>query len=181
MKLINILFISIILFSCSLTKGVTEKTPNENNVSILNDSVKAWENLDKIPIGFEVLHSPSRVKKFTAQMDGWPFKWHFKTTVKNISNKDISIFSFGIFAWDNGKWIIDENQKKYNSGFIDSNIFSEWYNCPNGLIKSNQSFSDSENWAGNYHFESFKQKWVYLGKDKEGNIYKGESIVRLEK
>lgn len=177
MRIILIIVTTILLNSCSAKKS------NVLNASEVDktDMFDVYDYLDILSHGIEVSHSPKIVKDYSNESNDWPYKWGFQTSVKNITKKELTIFSFGIMAWHNGRWIIDKKQEKFNSGILSSEDFSEWYDCPTGVIKPGESFTDSTNWAGSYNLEPFKQKWFYLVKDKKGNFYIGESIVEFTK
>ena len=131
------------------------------------------------PTGLEVIHSPRPVRNPEGpNIFGWTYQWTFRTEIRAI-DRPLKATRFYILAWDNNEWILDQQQKKYNSGTGDGNIFEEWYGCPGGMIAPGSPAVDETNWSGNYKKVPFKQKWVFIAEDTEGKKYKGEGIVEL--
>jgi len=180
MKTVIYIAILIVLIACSSKRSTYGNSTDAKRATVETDTFNVYNYLDILPHAFEVNHSSEVVKEYTEHLKDWPYKWHFQTSVKNISKKELTIVSFGMLAWDNGRWRIDKKQEKYNSGILGPEDFSDWYNCPTGIIKPGETFSDSTNWSGSYKPEPFIQKWFYLGKDKKGNFYIGESDIRFE-
>ena len=133
--------------------------------------------IDAEPAGLVVTHTPNVVAGPTdVDVAGWPYVWEFKTEVS--SNKGATrIIEFGMYAWDGGQWIIDESQRQYNSGRLDSKEFAEWYGIADSTIRPKQPAVDPTNWAGSRHKKPFKQKWYYIGETEQGERVTGEAVV----
>lgn len=181
MKIVLFIVSLIFLISCSSKRSAIKNSSNVTNTDMDKDGFNVYEYLDILPHAFKVSHSSEIVNDYTEHSTDWPYKWHFRTSVKNVSKKELTIVSFGMLAWDNGRWVIDKKQENYNSGILSFQAFSDWYNCSEGIIKPGETFSDSTNWAGSYNTKPFSQKWFYLARDKKGDFYIGESDVRFEK
>ncbi len=137
--------------------------------------------LESLPVGLEVIHSPTRVR-YPVGPDSqvWPYRWYFRTEVRAI-DRPLTIVKFGIIAWDGTQWILPSNNRRYNAGILDQTKFKEWYACPSARIDPGKPAIDPENWAGNYTRTSFRQKWFFIADDDQGKRYKGEAVVELLK
>ncbi len=135
---------------------------------------------DSLPLGIEVVHTPNPVPAPNEASSGgdWPFMWSFRTEVRAI-NDPLTIKAFLLLGWD-GKWVLDRSQKKFNSGANNGNTFADWYGCPGSKIAPGHPAADPSNWAGSYSRKPFKQKWVYIGEDAAGKLWRGEGVVELK-
>ncbi|WP_425398083.1 hypothetical protein [Aeoliella sp.] len=139
------------------------------------------EELETLPIGLQVTHTPTQVGGPTGpnhDPTAWKYKWVFKTEVAAL-DRPITIEQFGILAWDGKCWILPPNQRRYNCGILDQGTFAEWYSCPDGEIAPGTAAVDPQNWAGSDELADFQQKWFFVGVDSSGKKYKGEAIVRF--
>jgi len=142
-------------------------------------SSKVLAELESLPIGLEVVHTPGSVgsPKGPNQED-WPYRWRFRTELRAI-DRPITITRFGILAWDGSKWFLPPDQRQYNAGILDQATFTEWYRCTDATIQPGQPAVDPENWAGSYARAPFRQKWFFIGEDTQGQRLKGEGVVDL--
>ncbi|MBX7106286.1 MAG: hypothetical protein K1X57_19570 [Gemmataceae bacterium] len=171
--------IILIVQLLAIVKGIKaiDSTPPKNAIpAVKGRNAADWETL---PVGFKVVHSPNPVRGPEGPIPGvWPFKWTYRTEIKAIK-QPLRVTRFMILAWDGQYWILDKDQKNYNSGEGGSKQFAEWYNCPDGKIEPGKPAIDERNWAGNKARTPFKQKWVVIGEDAAGMKYKGEGIVEF--
>jgi hypothetical protein len=135
--------------------------------------------LESLPVGMEVIHSPSKVRSPVGpNSQGWPYRWIFRTEVRAI-DRPLNIVKFGICAWDGTRWILPSDNRRYNAGILSQRQFEEWYSRPSARIEPGKSAIDPENWAGSYTRTSFRQKWFFIAADDHGERYKGEAVVEL--
>jgi hypothetical protein len=135
--------------------------------------------LESLPVGLEVIHSPTRVRSPVGpDSKGWPYRWNFRTEVRAI-DRPLTIVKFGIIAWDGTRWVLPLNNCRYNAGIGDQTKFKEWYTCPSARIEPGKPAIDPENWAGSSTRTSFRQKWFFIADDDHGKRYKGEAVVEL--
>jgi len=168
MKMIAAAFLTFLLAAVGCKK--TPEQPVE--MSFLTE-------LEQLPIGLDVIHTPAQVSGPTDGLEtGWPHSWVFRTEVRSRGEK-LKIQQFGILAWDGNGWALPSNQKKYNSGILDGQTFAEWYGIVDGTISPDSPAVDDQNWAGSRDLQGFKQKWFFIGVDKNGKKWKGEGVVEL--
>jgi hypothetical protein len=134
--------------------------------------------IDALPVGLEVIHTPARVSKRVDAGGGWPYRWTFQTEVRAVE-RPLTITRFAIVAWDGEAWVLPSDQRRYNCGLLDQKTFSEWYNCPDARIEPGKPAIDAGNWAGSRALAPFKQKWVFIGVAADGKEYKGEGVVEF--
>jgi hypothetical protein len=138
-----------------------------------------FAELDSLPVGLEVIHSPNNVSAPVGPLDeGWQFRWDFRTEVRAI-DRPLTVVYFGIAAWNGKKWILPANTQLYNSGVLRQSDFIEWYHCPGARIAPGKPAVDPENWAGSRTRTSFRQKWFFIAEDDRKKRYKGEAVVEL--
>lgn len=144
------------------------------------------KELDKLPVGIKVVHTPAKLK--ASRNDGtkanidqkWTYEWSYKTTVSAM-DKDtpLTIVGFGSCEWVDEKWAIPANRDEYDVIEGGTGEFAEWYTCPMGKLEPGKEYTDPQNWSGSKKLRAFKQKWFYVGEDKDGKRYKGEAEVEL--
>ncbi len=129
-------------------------------------------DLDSLPIGLEVVHTPNSVLAQKGGGSGYDYTWTFQTTVRS-TGAPVTIQEFGALMDENGKWVLGNFTKK----FFTQNDFAEWYSCPEGVVTSGNEFSDPSNWGGADCLRPGKTKWFFVGIDDKGNRVKGEAVV----
>jgi hypothetical protein len=166
------------LFTCLLLCGCSYGDQSGRPPGSARSTAPAsdWESL---PVGIEVIHTPNPVRTPEEPVgEFWPFKWRFRTEVRAI-DRPLTVRRFLILGWDGKRFVLDRQQKKFNSGESDGQVFAEWHSCPGGRIAPGNPAVDGSNWAGSYSRKPFKQKWVMIGEDASGKQFKGEAIVEL--
>jgi hypothetical protein len=145
---------------------------------------KLLKALEQMPVGIKVVHTPAKLKGHTH--DGtqkhidtrWLFYWGYQTTVSAV-DAPLDVVLFGSCEWVDGKWAIPTNTDEYDVISGGGQQFSEWYMCPKARLETGKEYTDPQNWSGSKKLRAFKQKWFYVGVDKDGKRYKGEAEVEL--
>ena len=140
--------------------------PDNADYSTLPDKLKS------IPDGIIVKHIPDTVYAEKTGKDTVMYYWNFVTTVK-ASTRDLEITEFGCYTWYNGKWELNTVTEKP----FTNRDFREWYHCKKGMMKTGKEYSDKSNWNRNALLQKGKALWYYIGRDANGNLYKGTAIV----
>ena len=149
------------------------------STSTSRDGSAVLADLESLPVGMEVIHSPSKVRSPVGpDAEGWTYQWFFKTEVRAI-DRPLKIVKFGICAWDGAKWILPSDNQRYNAGIGGQTEFKEWYSCPSARIEPGKPAIDAENWAGSHTRTPFRQKWFFVAADDNGKRFKGEAVVEL--
>ena len=132
-------------------------------------------DLDEMPIGLIVVHTPEKVK---AQLDGLSklkFTWTYKTSV--TSKSDSVMIAFGAFSWKGNDWVL----KNYTNAPFTAKDFSDWYSdvniCSDGKLAAGRTYTDNENWNGANLLKSEKTRWIFIARTSDGLYVKGEAIV----
>lgn len=140
---------------------------DNNNYSSLPEKLKG------IPDGIIVKHSPDIVfAEKTGTDTTTMYAWNFATTLKSIG-RDLEIVEFGAYTMYNGQWVLTTITGKP----FTNKDFREWYNCKKGKLKSGKEYSDKSNWYSNPLLQESKALWYYIGMSKEGELYKGASLI----
>jgi len=129
-------------------------------------------DLDSLPFGLEVVHTPETVLADSTGSSGYKYTWTFKTTIRS-TGAPVTIQEFGSLMDENGRWVLGNVTKK----FFTQRDFAEWYSCPDGLVTSGNEFSDPSNWVGNNCLQPGKTRWFFVGVDDKGKRVKGEAVV----
>ncbi|MBE0567030.1 MAG: hypothetical protein IH621_13800 [Krumholzibacteria bacterium] len=161
------MYLGFVALLVALSGGCGSKTPEA-------EELLPFEllDLDSLPIGLEVVHTPDTVLADSTGASGYKYTWTFKTTVRS-TGAAVTIQEFGSLMEENGRWVLGNFTKK----FFTQNDFAEWYSCPGGTVTSENEFSDPSNWVGSNCLRPGKTKWFYVGIDDKGNRVKGEAIV----
>jgi hypothetical protein len=97
--------------------GCSGCTSSSTTPPISSSAVLA--ELESLPVGLEVIHSPGRVRSPVGpDPNGWPYRWIFRTEVRAI-DRPLTITHFGICAWEGGQWILPSDNRRYNAGVLD--------------------------------------------------------------
>jgi|GEM_PF-2245786 len=138
----------------------------DNNYSSLPVKLK------DIPDGILVKHTPDIVYADKVGKDTITYVWNFTTTVKSYG-RDLEIIEFGAYTMINNEWVLNTiTGKPFNN-----KDFREWYECKKGKLKSGKEYSDKSNWYRNPLLQESKALWYYIGMSKEGELYKGASLI----
>lgn len=147
----------------------TQMLPLNEKVSYGN--VKAQE-LETLPVGLEVRHTPNPVKAMKEGPSKRSFTWVYETEIRS-SGGSVKIEEFGSLYRHGDAWVFSTTTGKP----FTAEDFAEWYSCPEGLIRPNQKCTDPSNWSGNDDLSAQIVKWYYIGTDEKGRRVKGEAIV----
>jgi hypothetical protein len=122
--------------SCGAGKDKTEQsTIDEFPKELLN-----------IPIGINVEHSLDTVYATINTKDPekrGKYQMQFSTSV-STSSQMLIVTEFSAFLLEDGKWVM---RTIYDRAF-NNEEFEKWYNCPNGILKVNETYTDYDNWLG---------------------------------
>lgn len=129
-------------------------------------------DLDSLPVGLAVVHSPNPVYAHDDGRNGHPFTWIFQTIVSSTGSP-VTIQAFGAQNEVNGKWVLGNSTKE----FFTTSDFEEWYSCPGGVVETGKGYVNPANWGGSKYLVSNRAKWFFVGIDEKGNRVKGEAIV----
>ena len=129
-------------------------------------------DLESLPVGLEVIHTPNPVSARTDGNSGYKYTWTFKTSVCSTDGP-VAIYDFGCLMWKNDQWVLGNFTKE----LFTQKDFIEWYSCPSGVVTSSSQFSDLSNWGAANCLGASKSKWFYVGIDDKGNRVKGEAII----
>lgn len=130
------------------------------------------DELEKLPFGLEVVHTPDKVQAQYEGRSGLAFTWTYKTSVA-ATNGQVTIQEFGALVWQNEKWVFSN----FTGKPFTSQDFADWYSCPGAKLADGQSASDSSNWSGGDLLRGSKTKWYFIGVAADGRRVKGEAIV----
>lgn len=168
------------------TPDVAKKPPipQQPKVPPVDAREQILKDLEKLPVGIKVVHTPAKLK--ASRNDGsktnidkkWAYEWSYKTTISAV-DKPLDIVRFGQAEWIDGKWAIPVGSEDHDVILGGGPEFAEWYNCPKGHLEPGKEIVDPINWSGSKTLRTFKQKWFFIGKDKDGKFYKGEADIEL--
>lgn len=136
------------------------------------------EDLEKLPIGIEVAHDPESVPATQTEPNGVlsKYTWRYKTTV-SATDGDVRVVEFGAFYRNGDKWVPGPT---FTGKPYAAKEFSEWYACPDALLKKGQSYSDPNNWNTGQALRAGTMRWYFVGLDSKGQRVKGEAAINLE-
>jgi hypothetical protein len=130
---------------------------------------------------FIVTHSPNPSNIHKSEYfpkPYYPYTWYYKTTIKNISDRDLKIIWFESY--------VESNQAWYASNVLNrtlrNDVFLKWYGDNEGN-KAKEWFGPGEtriceiNWHGSDDPKGYRMKWAYIAIDKYGNDYYSEAII----
>jgi hypothetical protein len=127
------------------------------------ESDAKWEELESLPTGLRVSHSPDRPKARREGASGARFTWVYATTVSATAGPVI-IEEFGCFFWDGGRWVFNN----YTGKPFSRKDFAEWYACPGAKVLPGHSYTDPRNWGGSQVLIAVRRKWYFIGTDAQG-------------
>jgi hypothetical protein len=130
--------------------------------------------LDSLPVGLLVVHSPNPAKAAESAEGRWRYVWPYKTTVQ-ATGRAVRIVEFGVFSLRDGTWVFSGiNGKTYSAA-----DFVDWYACPGGIVGQDRPCFDSQNWSGRSSLKESQSLWYFVGVDDEGRRVKGEGVITL--
>ncbi len=158
---IKILNFLILISLSSFIKGQSAWT-NQNR--LLPDKLR------EIPVGIFISHDPNPC--YPVKIDSL---YYWKHSTKVISTEqDLEVVACGSFIWyDKSGWHANMNYSKEE--------FANAFNCPNGILKSGQTYTYAKNWRVGKQVYDGDALWYVLAKDKNGKLFKGSALVETEK
>lgn len=100
------------------------------------------------------------------------YTWWYKTQIQ-AKGSGVHIEQFGSFVWRKGQWEFANYTRKPFA----TKDFSEWYSCPDGLLRPGKLFEDPTNWGSSDKLSASKALWYFIGVDEEGRRVKGEAVI----
>ena len=125
--------------------------------------------VDSLPEGIVVVHSPGRGVATEGGRSGFEYTWQFATTVKSSTAKRVRIVEFGAFSRVGDQWKFANFTGKPFSG----DDFSEWYGAPGAMLQPGQSYTDPQNWFGGNALKESESLWYFIGLEEDGRRVKG--------
>ncbi len=167
----NILLVSILIFGSSIGLAQTE----QKTVALIDSNLKL-EELESLPEGLSVSHTPDPVfyTSFIPSLSG--VQWKHSTTVSSLVGP-VTILEFGYFVARKGRWEFPygvEVPYTYNSS-----DFAKKYDCPGSELQLGESYTDTKNRSVIDCVPEQLVKWYFIGLDAKGNRVKGEASVKL--
>jgi len=158
-------FIIAFLFSTSLfaQNGWKDKT------RILPDELRV------IPVEILISHSPNPNYPILNDSIGIvknKYLWKHSTFAQSIEN-DLEVIKAGSYVWFSEKGWFDNMQ-------FDNRMFSEKFNCKNGILKKGVIYTFKENYRFVNNLYGGDALWYIIAKDKDGKLYKGIGLIETE-
>jgi len=136
------------------------------------DSVLA--ELDQLPEGIRVTHSPNPVFAVEDTTAHWRFTWNYATTVAAIKG-EVTVVEFGVLSRTGDQWVY----ANYTDEPFRGKEFAEWYNCDGSRLCEGLSYIDPSNWSAAGCLKEAKSLWYFIAEDETGRRVKGVAEVRL--
>lgn len=128
--------------------------------------------LERLPVGLEVVHLPARVFAIRGGPSGRPYTWVHSTSVAS-SKGTVTVKEFGAFIWSEERWVFST----YTGKPFTSKDFVDWYACPGASVKPGRTCTDKSNWTGSSEPRDLRTRWYFIGSLKNGKLVKGEAVV----
>lgn len=149
------------------------------STNCLAQTIDLPSKISDLKKGIIVKHSK---KKVYAELNkdyptrGGKYKFKYSTSVKT-KLKGLKIIQFGAFSLINNEWI-ERNVIPFNN-----TEFSEWYNCPNGLIHKGITYKDPSNWSSCDDLSKSESKilWYYIGINSNNEKFVGYDLLKIVK
>jgi hypothetical protein len=172
-RLLAFLILVGLVLSCTEQRPSTNALPKEENLTM---DPKLRE-LDALPEGIEVMHSPVQVSARIEQQPGKRpyYRWVYATTVRS-KRETVIIVEFGSFAWQGDRWVF----ANFTGQPFSSKDFAEWYSCPDGKLVPGKQATDPSNWSDrDDQLRASRGRWYFIGINEAGRRVKCEAIVEL--
>jgi hypothetical protein len=135
--------------------------------------------LEQLPDGITVVHEPETALATLTKPGNKvraKYTWWFKTTVSAVDS-DVQIVEFGAFYHDGRQWV---HGGTFTGRPYAAQEFTEWYSCPDAILKKAESYPDPTNWFSGPTLRDGKVRWYYVGIDTTGRRVKGEAVINLK-
>jgi hypothetical protein len=136
-------------------------------------SEEKLQELERLPTGLTVEHTPNPVKASDGGPSGRRYTWLYRTTVTSARSDTVTITDFGAFVWFGDRWVFTN----FTGKPFTSQDFADWYACPDARILPGRECSDSRNWSGSDSLRAQRGRWYYIGVTGSGQRVKGEAII----
>lgn len=127
------------------------------------------DKLRELPVGIIMSHDPNPVYPVKVADT---FYWKHNTKATAIY-KDLTIVECGSYIW------YDATGWHANMQYTPKD-FERAFNCPNGMLKLNQTYTYSKNWRWGLKAYGGDALWYIIAKDKNGKLYKGTALIETE-
>ncbi|MEO0898813.1 MAG: hypothetical protein AAFY71_20540 [Bacteroidota bacterium] len=144
---------------------------------------QAWTNkkrvlpdvLRKVPEAILIRHLPNPNYPEPATPEDkteYAYVWKHSTSITAV-DQELTVKYAGSYIWYS-----EEGWKK--NVFYNKKKFAKQFNCPKGVLKKGVTYTFEKNYRyGNQPYGG-DALWYVIAEDKEGNIYKGMSILETE-
>lgn len=127
------------------------------------------DKLRSLPVGLTLWHTNNPC---IPTLKGDTYYWKHATMVRAEAG-DLDLVEAGSFIWyDSTGW---HPNLKY-----DTNLFAEKFNCPNGKLKSGQTYTFGKNWRFGKQAYGGDALWYVIARDRSGKLYKGYGLIETE-
>ncbi|GAB3796831.1 hypothetical protein GCM10028819_15150 [Spirosoma humi] len=146
-------------------------------IAIAQRSITGWsdksrllpDKLRSLPVGLTLWHTNNPC---VPTLEGGTYYWKHATMVR-ADVSDLELVEAGSFIWyDSTGW--------HPNITYDTNLFAEKFDCPNGNLKSGQTYTFDKNWRFGKQAYGGDALWYIIAKDHEGKRYKGYGLIETE-
>ena len=166
----------ILLFTILIICTSAGSAQAEQEIVVSFDASEKLSELALIPEGIMVFHTPDPVHYTLYSHTISGVRWQYSTTVSSMGGP-VTIIEFGYFVERNGQWEFSYGEEV--PYIYSSYDFAEKYNCPNSVLHSGESYTDTRNQSIIDCVPEQVVKWYFIGVDAEGKRVKGEANVKL--
>ena len=159
----NLKFLTLgILFILNSSFGFNTKSSQSEPNRLLP------EKLRTLDYGIVGAHFPNPTY---ATLEDGMYVWKHNTSVKSTT-EDLEVVEYGSYVYTDKGW--------YLRVTYDKKMFSETYNCKNGILKKGKTYTDPSSWRRSEKLTSGDAMWFYIAKNKAGKLFKGTALVETE-
>lgn len=161
----------VVLAGCKDPSAVSNSQVEVDREEQPSDIPLTISDIEAMPKGFDVSHSPHEVAAIETGDPDRPYRWEHKETVIPLID-DLTVREFGYvvvvngeprlvsFAWD---------RKPY-----DRADFAKFFACEDGPLQKGKSYSRTD-WTENESLEKSEMTPYFVGVDGVGKLYSGYS------
>jgi hypothetical protein len=129
-------------------------------------------DLDLLPIGLSVSHSPEEVKPSLFGPTG--SQYTHQTSVASTVGP-VTIVEYGYLVERDGHWTHAQGmEEKFSAA-----EFAKFFNCPEARLEAGRTYTDEWNSSVINNRPEQLGKWYFIGVDAQGNRVKGEADIKL--
>jgi len=148
----------------------------DQDIADSNDASVKLRELESMPVGIVVSHTPSPVRYTLNPSNVSGVEWQFSTTVSAVGGA-VTIVEFGYFVERNEQWTFNYEDELPLS--FSSSDFASVFGCPKALMVPGKSYTNPENQSAIDCVPEQLVNWYFIGIDADGNRVKGEAGVKL--